>query len=278
MLGELEGALFTDYVRKSHGERSRSYVRRMFDKDPRWEIHGSNMAELVSRLCASHVLPSSYLVPVNGYRHDEVLASYKINMPYLALVLRLADILDFDRERTPDSLYRKIDFRSQASLAEWSKHRSVDGWVIEPTRIQFTMNCEHPEYQRAANQFMDWIDKELSDAQSIIRTFPTNVHHYTLDLPLAVDRSRINPKDEAYIYHDLEFSLSRDEVVKLLMADRLYMGPWLCIRELLQNALDALRHRRSLFRRDNIDRLDSRQGRDDARCRQGGTRGYHMPR
>ena len=53
-----------------------------------------------------------------------------------------------------------------------------------------------------------------------------------------------------YVYHDLEFSLSRDEIVRLLMTDKLYSSASLCVRELLQNALDALRYRRALFRRD----------------------------
>ncbi|RZM10883.1 MAG: hypothetical protein EOO88_47630, partial [Pedobacter sp.] len=49
----------------------------------------------------------------------------------------------------------------------------------------------------------------------------------------------------------LEFSLSRNEVVNLLMTDELYGSPVLCIRELVQNAMDALRHRAAIFERDN---------------------------
>ena len=158
----------TDFIRVTHGERLRSYVLREFRASPLWNVNECNLADLVARLCFSHVRPASDLVPENGYRHDESFGRYRVNMPYLGLVLRLADILDFDRERTPNSLYRTVDFRSQISLQEWEKHRSVEGWVIEPTLIQFTMRCQHPEYQRAAYQFMDWIDKELAAAQFLI--------------------------------------------------------------------------------------------------------------
>jgi hypothetical protein len=248
---ELRAALLTDYVRITHGERSARLVRSEYSEDRRWFISETNIADLVARLCASHVRSATELIPPKGFRHDEVVGAYKVNMPYIGLVLRLADILDFDRDRTPTSLYRTIDFRSRVSLREWEKHRSVTGWIIEPTLIQFTMQCEHPEYQRAAYQFMDWIDKELTDAHQMIRSFPSQFSDYKLELPLAVDRSRIEPKDQAYIYYDLEFSLSRDEVVKLLMTDKLYGSPKLSIRELLQNALDALRHRKALIKRDN---------------------------
>ena len=247
---ELDAALLTDYVRQTHGERSATFVRAKYAKDSRWEIGGTNVADLVARLCLSHVLPAHDLDAVRGFRYDEVISSYRVNMVYLGLILRLADILDFDRDRTPDSLYRTIHFKSPVSLREWAKHRSVEGWLIRPSFIQFTMRCEHPEYQRAAYHFMDWIDRELSDAQAACRAFPASVSQYKLDLPLSVDRSRIEPKDNKYIYSDLEFSLSRDEIVQLLMADKLYGGPWLCVRELLQNALDALRTRRAVIRRD----------------------------
>ena len=247
---ELQAALLTDFIRDTHGERSAHFVRQSYGSDRRWEVGGTNIAEFVARLCLSHVRPARDLSSVNGFRHDESVGPYRINMQYLGVVLRLADILDFDRDRTPDSLYRTIHFKSPVSLREWAKHRSVEGWVIEPTLVRFTMRCEHPEYQRAAYQFMDWIDRELAAAQSICRSFPASVAHYTIDLPLSVDRSHIEAKDGAYIYSDLEFSLSRDEIVKLLMTDNLYGEPWLAVRELLQNALDALRHRKAVIWRD----------------------------
>lgn len=248
---ELQAALLTDFIRMTHGERSAAFVRAKFSTNPMWTFAGTNVAEFVARLCLSHVRPASDLIAANGFRFDEAVGTYRVNMPYLGLVLRLADILDLDRDRTPDSLYRTINFLSGVSLREWEKHRSVDGWRIEPGIVQFTMRCEHPEYQRSAYQFMDWIDIELSDVQRMIRNFPRTSSSYYLDLPIAVDRSRIEPKDNAYIYHDLEFSLSRDDIIKLLMTNKLYGAPWLCVRELLQNAMDALRHRRALIKRDN---------------------------
>ncbi len=155
----------SDYIRQSHGQRSSDLVRR-FDTDPRWTVLGTPLAQFVARLCLSHVRPARDLNATNGFRHDEVIGIYRINMPYLGLLLRLADILDFDRDRTPDSLYRSLHVRSQVSLAEWAKHRAVEGWSIGPSLIQFTMRCEHPEYQRAAYHFMDAIDRELAEAHA----------------------------------------------------------------------------------------------------------------
>lgn len=247
---ELRGALLTDYIRRSHAQRSHDYVISRYGADPRWVVGGTNLSRLVGMLCESHTRLASDLTPANGFYHDESVGTYQVNMRYLALVLRLADLLDFDRERTPEPLYRTIHFTNDVSLSEWEKHRSVEGWVVTAEMIRFSVRCEHPAYERAVRDFMDYIDYELSAARTLVMTFPAEAASYILDLPTTVDRSRIGPKDGKYIYHNLEFALSRDEVVKLLMSDALYESPSLCVRELLQNSLDALRHREALFYRD----------------------------
>ncbi|USK86182.1 HD domain-containing protein [Peribacillus asahii] len=248
---ELYGALLTDYIRETHGQRSANYVNQNYSNNDLWNIIGTNLADYVAKLCKSHVLPTTDINSQNGFYHDESVGSYQVNMVYLAIILRLADILDFDRDRTPDILYKTIHFTNEVSLIEWAKHRSVEGWVISPDKIRFTLKCEHPVYEKAAREFMDWIDQELVDVSALIRKFPKEIAKYYLSLPQSVDRSRIEPKNNEYIYHDLEFSLSRNEIVKLLMTDNLYKSTSLCIRELLQNALDALRYRKALIKRDN---------------------------
>lgn len=131
---ELEAALLTDFVRKTHGHRSANFVRTRYATDKRWAVAQTNLAEYVAKICQSHTEPARNLTPANGFNYDESIGPCQVNMPYLGLVLRLADILDFDRERTPDELYKSIHFSSSISLAEWEKHRSVEGWTIAPKR------------------------------------------------------------------------------------------------------------------------------------------------
>lgn len=255
---ELCSAMLTDYVRQNHASRSAEFVKLNYTKEKMWIVAGTNLAPYVAILCRSHVLSSVDLVPENGFNHDESIGQYKVNLSYLSLVLRLADILDFDRDRTPDSLYRTIHFSNEISLLEWEKHRSVEGWDISPREIRFTMQCENPQYQKAAFDFMDLIDNELKSALNLTKLYPAEFEHYKFDLPSSVDRSRIKPKDDGYIYHDLEFSLSRNEIVKLLMTDDLYNSTPLCVRELLQNSMDALRYRRALKKIDKSEWCDGK--------------------
>ena len=251
-IAELDAAMFTDYIRETHGPRVAEFLRSTYFNDKRLEIQAVNLAPFLAKLCESHTLPAEALTSQAGFHCDEQIGAYTVNMPFLAMVLRLADILDFDRDRTPEALLKSIHFSSPVSLFEWEKHRSVEGWQISPDLIRFTIRCKHPAYEAAARQYMDWIDAELAASREICRMQPRDIKGYDLSLPTHVDRSRIQPLDDAYQFHNLEFSLSRDEIVRLLMTDKLYGRENLCIRELLQNSLDAIRYRKALFSESKI--------------------------
>lgn len=278
---QLREAMITDFVRQGHGHRSAEFVRNTYGGNDLLAIEGVDLAPLLARLCESHERPVSWISEANGLGVDERIGGYDVNLQYLAFVLRLADILDFDRDRVPESLYQNITFTSEVSLREWEKHRSIRGWKIAPEIIQFTAECEHPAYQKALEKFMDWIDWELQAVRAAVSGYVSGIRQkYHFDnLPPLVDRKRIRPKDNAYEYHDVEFSLSRDDIVRLLMTNKLYRSPSLCVRELLQNSLDALRHRVALYRRDNADlsptgvllehRLDN-EGREILICKDDG--------
>lgn len=245
---EFQDAHRTEYLRQTHGERSEEIVNQLIGSSNQLTVVGANLVSALGRLCVSHVWPDELLTDQNGFRVDQAFGTFAVNLRFLAIILRLADILDFDRDRTPNVLLNTIHLSNSVSLLEWSKHLSVEGWEINSKRIRFSMQCEHPAYQRAAYEFMDAIDRELIQAHRIVQEFPRGTpEHYRLNLPIRVERDRIEPKNDAYRYADLEFSLSRNEVVKLLMTDQLYNSHSLFIRELLQNALDALRYRRAIY-------------------------------
>lgn len=252
-LAELETAMLTDYLRTTHAHRSEELVKKLYSTDKRLEVLNVNLADLAAKLCFSHHQNAADLIPENGFEYDEQVGTVSVNLPYLAVILRLADILDFDRDRTPDILFNSIHFTSEISINEWEKHRGVYGWKITADEILFSMQFKHPVYEATARKFLGWIDNELRDCHELCAKFPAKFIAYQLQLPYSV-KSRIKAANNAYIYSDdLEFSLSRNEIVKLLMTDQLYSNPSLCIRELLQNSLDALRYRKALYGCANMD-------------------------
>ncbi|MHA1381074.1 MAG: HD domain-containing protein [Candidatus Helarchaeota archaeon] len=248
-INDLINGHFASFIRKRHGKRSAEYINKTYNQDPRLIFENVNISRIIEKICQSHTQNVSILTESNGFRYNERVGEYKINMVYLALILRLADILDFTQARTPEIIFKTINFSSKISLIEWKKHLSVLGHEITTNKIQFSCMCEKPEYEKAIRELMDWIDQEIQLAIDITKKFPQEYSQYYFELPILVDRSQICPRENTYIYvDDLNFSLSRDEIVKLFMTKNLYQDPTLCIRELLQNSLDAHRHRQAYFK------------------------------
>lgn len=180
LLAELEAAMLTDYLRETHARRSFDYVMETFSHDKRLQVSGINLSGILAKLCESHYSHTHELTPANDYLYDQQIGLTKINEPFVAIVLRLADILDFDADRTPDVLFRTIHFSSNISLREWEKHRAIQGWEINENIVRYTAEYTHPAYQAAAFKFMDWVDKELSECQNLCRAFPAEFNCYKL--------------------------------------------------------------------------------------------------
>lgn len=78
---------------------------------------------------------------------------------------------------------------------------------------------------------------------------------YKIPLPAQVDRRKIAAKKDIvtgnpiYRYHNTKFSLSKKQIIDLLMGTKLYGKPEVALRELIQNSIDAcnLHNKLSLF-------------------------------
>ncbi|MGE9267053.1 MAG: HD domain-containing protein [Verrucomicrobiales bacterium] len=246
-IAEMDQAQLTEYLRANHGKESASYVQAEYGSDKRMQSDGIPLAPYLASLCESHTRQCSDICNLPYCSWDEQIGHRSVNMVFLAIILRIADILDFDWERTPDVLFRSIHFTSKVSIHEWERHRSVVGWSISPEEIRITAECTDPTYHRATNQYIHWIEQEIRDSKHLLRQQPHSVEPKEIRLPDVIDNKRVRPKNNSYRVHDLEFGLERDEIVRLLMTDKLYGNPGLCVRELLQNSLDALRYRKALF-------------------------------
>lgn len=258
---QLEDYLLSVYFRKQHHVRSKIFVVNSYGNKNGMEYHGVNFAADVALLCESHYSPSYALtevVPHEGgfierFRRDKPIHNIRVNLQYLAVCLRLADLLDFDRERTPDVLFKYIKPRSEVSIEEWNKHRAITGWKIEPNEIRYEATCTHPLYQHVLYGFLDMIDNELFHCSYIVKDNRVDISEkYKLFLPTKTDRRYVISKD--FIYGPFQFSLDFEEILVLLMGEQLYstssikVASSVAVRELLQNAIDACKHRQAIER------------------------------
>src|SRR5262249_9159306 len=114
---------------------------------------------------------------------DDSVGRTRVNLTYLACCLRLGDILDFDRSRTPLSAFHQIHFTEALSIQEWNKHLSIKGIKVAEHRVQCVAKCETPADYVAVHQFLDWVDRELQECIRLVREFPrSDAERYALNL------------------------------------------------------------------------------------------------
>lgn len=239
----IKSYLITEYIRQSHADRARDII----DKDWSGKItfRDSDLTVEFAQLCFSHNEDALKLMDMDkNYLCGENIYAC---IPLIGIILRLADILDFDAKRTPPVLFSHLYVRNPISVKEWQKHRSVEAWNINQEIIEFSAICSHPAIQSAVNQFCDDIDKELSISNSLLTHLndlsKNKERGLILKLPVNVTRKIHTKKNlkgkPVFKYHDTKFTLSKRQVIDLLMGSSLYGKPAIALRELIQNSIDA---------------------------------------
>jgi len=94
----------------------------------------------------------------------------------VAGALRLADILDFDRERTPVVLFHyllptALASTDDRSVLEWKKHMAISCWDIDDEAVVFRGECDNHILHHTIVQFADTIENEIT---TTLATFYTS--------------------------------------------------------------------------------------------------------
>lgn len=240
----IKSYLITEYIRQTHAERARDIIEQ--DWSEKIIFRDTDLTVELAQICYSHNEDALSLLDLD----KNLLCGSGIYacLPFVGIILRLADILDFDGKRTPSILFSHLYVRNPISINEWNKHRVIEAWDISPDLIQFSAKCTHPVIESSIHEFCSMIDHELSLSNNIISTL-NEFHNSTgrdlqIKLPLKVNRDKIRTKTDiknkpVYIYMDTKFSLSKTQVIELLMGTKLYGNPEVALRELLQNSIDA---------------------------------------
>ena len=236
--------VITEYIRQTHAERAKEIISK--DWDNKIVFRDVNLTVEFAQICYSHNEDALSLLNLD----QNLLCGNNIYacLPLLGVILRLADILDFDAKRTPALLFSHLNVKHPISIKEWNKHRAVEAWEIKADIIQFNAKCKHPAIEASIHEFCNMIDHELSVCNNIISTIKNSSYVRDRDIiitfPFKLNREKIQTQKNVhnkplYIYRNTQFNLSKKQVIELLMGTKLYGNPEVALRELLQNSIDA---------------------------------------
>ena len=235
--------LVTGYCRERHAEWSVLWMASHL-RDLPMGNYGGWLGDLQA-LCLSHNQGrSELLAPALDPRL--VSAGTIVNLRYLACVLRVADVMDVDPERTPRVVFRQRTVSPQSAIF-WHKDHEI---VLEPAhdKVLATARPTSAMLHRAVISTVDDLDAELRLCRDLTERKSFSNCPGCEDLPHrwhwpAAATRDIEPRDNLYVYVDGDFRPDTDRILDLLGGVALYQTPFAAVRELLQNASDAVAER-----------------------------------
>lgn len=243
--GDLPDDIAQWYCRWNHASRVKKFLA-LHDKDLNWE--GNNLRTILAEVCLSHNESCEYI------KKDILSTGYwgKTDLKFCAILLRIADLLDFDDTRAPESLFHFLELDhpktigEEVSGVEWEKHEASKGFQFDNWNqtnhytLNFKAAPKKPVIEHGIRRFLDYIEKELKDCISLLRFCSERWRNFKL--PEKIDRENI--KSQGYTFGEFKFTLDQQQILNLLMGENLYENPYVFLRELLQNAIDTSRHRK----------------------------------
>ena len=194
-------------------------------------------ADDVVNICVGHGENYDYL---KRLRNDCTKGVYFYNPQYLSALLRIADYLDLDKQRTPVLWYNmmKIDGFSKE---EWESHFIIHNenklkvYMNNKMQIFFEGKSSNAKIHRKYLKYIDELKKELENADTLLNTKDTNPK-YAFNVAIKVEDSVFT---EGFKYSDLRLNLDYFSITDLLMGKNIYGDRKLGLRELIQNSIDA---------------------------------------
>lgn len=252
------------YLRSTHGLRVKKYannIDRLLAGLKGYDA--KTFAAMVGNICQSHCMEitdvrklSSCIKICRGSCGGE---SLTCNEQYLAMLLRLGDVIHFSEDRVSRTLYAEHTPMDHESDMHWQVKFSDLTYTIErrdgKLEIIYFGGFREPEKYYFLQDHFDWVDDELhyyaAFVQEMEQEQPGQAVRYRLGLPTNVMRNHIQSIDFSPD-SSLKFRLEQRKVIELLMGLRLYRNEFMCLRELYQNALDACRCMRAENRRHGL--------------------------
>ncbi|WP_437569938.1 HD domain-containing protein [Sorangium sp. So ce542] len=239
------------YCRERHNDWSREWIEEHL-RDLVPPLYPDWTKDLAT-LCCSHHEGYQELRTERFEPMVRGVPSAPVQLRYLACVLRVADILEFDPERTPEVIVQHRDI-APSSRIYWAKDQAISFKIIRNEKesvahIAITARPKDAYLHRAIEQTVEGVNAELETCRRLAEEKPFKVcPHYPKDLPHRWDlpvsiTPDIRPHPGTYEYINGAFRPNVSKVLSLLSGVELYKDSIVAAREILQNAFDAVREK-----------------------------------
>lgn len=262
--------LYQEFVRENHAVRIRQWIEGKNTRDlgeagtVRNEIDDilKNLDKMfkvdLAMICESH-----HKDDIDDFTKYKVKKMYgntdneKVNLNYIAIILRIADLLHITRDRTPSIARRLINVSNPISVIEWEKQgavravgakeqRNEDG-AVDGTKQKDTIEitayfdgADTADAYFGLSSYLQYTRKELAKCSEIVERAQKREGATEYEFPWReIDESQIDVI--GFEKKKLQFTIAQENILQLLVGHTLYNDSSVVVRELVQNGIDAVR-------------------------------------
>lgn len=243
-LEKIELEDWKEYVRLTHAFRSGMRIKNYF------ESSSTGIAEFASRICEGHWLDFDIIDDYTSYPTDASIHREIVNIKALTIYVRLIDLLDLGEDRTPFVLWKFVAPRNKFSKLEWAKHRALQSVTFPQYQLARSIQVEgSTDDQNVYMSIMDlkrYVDEQFRQCSDILN----RINHSYHKLNISHIDWRIASRGFEPVA--IQFEFDRNRMFDIL-GDEIYQSnPYVFIRELLQNAIDAIEMRTEILEKKDL--------------------------
>jgi hypothetical protein len=235
--------LIAEFVRRTHHLRAAEIVAQHQAPLGRFAFDDPVLLRTIADICLAHGLKQHELDDAERYPERRDIRGEKANVRFLAILLRLGDLLDMSNDRACPLLLNAACPLPAESLAHWTQYQRIAHRLTAPDRIEIVAECETQEEHRFLQDWCQWLITEVREGAVLMSRAARHSEWTPPTIGLGKPDSTIviRPAPSAsYFPSTWVFELDRDAVFERLIKD-VHGSPEVFIRELIQNALDAMR-------------------------------------
>ena len=228
--------LIADFIRSSHADRSAVRLESSFGDSFPGGIP-KRIIGLLSQICAAHMQTREQVMNLpmeqsSGYGTESC------HPRYVAFLLRIGDLLDVDNNRLSDVLLHSLGSIPVDSLDYHEVNRSITRLNITQKTIEIEADCKNYRIAELTNDWFKWLNDEV--------VFVTQHWHDIApedNCSMLPTIGKLEVNLQGYDTIDGKnrpvFKIDTWKAMEMIQGAGLYSNPSVCMRELLQNAVDA---------------------------------------
>jgi molecular chaperone HtpG len=219
---------------------------------------GYSLADISGTIARSHGIPLRSAVEYIRRKYH-IREFQGVHAAFLMVLVRVADYLQIQAKRAPTEVLEVRALTSPVSRNEWKVHASVRNITTAGDDPEAILIDAQPSDVHTFLRLQDWlsgIQNELDISWAVLGETYGRFHQERLDsLRLKLRRIRSNLDDikdfarrATYVPARISFDAANPDLLKLLVGPLYGDDPSVGLRELIQNAVDAVRELEELLK------------------------------